>query len=171
MTCRTVKVSASISAVPVAVIGRYLENPLPVALGQTEIGDRIRAARRRAGLSQPELAIKIGMAPRGETISRYERGQERVPGYRLERIAEATNQPLSFFVGDEPELPVTEPSAPVEPYLQSYIAEIIRAGPEQIRAHRELLEGACKALRQASVATLAFVERAEAALSDALREM
>jgi transcriptional regulator with XRE-family HTH domain len=68
-----------------------------MAIGQEEIGRRIAEAREEAGLSQRELAEKIGVAD-AQSVSRYERGITEVKTRRLERIAEATGKPLSFFV-------------------------------------------------------------------------
>lgn len=71
-----------------------------VALGQTETGARIKAAREGLGWNQPQLAHAIGLK-HPQSISNYERGLTDVPATRLRKIAEATGRPLSYFV-DEP---------------------------------------------------------------------
>ncbi len=76
---------------------RHLRHLLRVALGQTEIGQRIAVARDKAGLTQQELADRIGVKT-AQSISRYERGETEVPMKKLERIADATRKPLSFFI-------------------------------------------------------------------------
>ena len=65
----------------VSTKARTLRHLLRVAIGQQEIGNRIREARERADLTQAEVEVS---------------------SKRLRRIAEATNQPMSFFV-QEPE--------------------------------------------------------------------
>lgn len=77
----------------------HLRNLLLMALGQEEIGRRVKEARDSADLTQQELADRIGIA-QGQTISNYERGTTEIPPKRLRRIAEATGKPLAFFVQD-----------------------------------------------------------------------
>lgn len=70
-----------------------------------EIGERIKAARKRQGMSQVQLseamAAKSGMEP--ETVRRSlvnnETGKHAPRLQTLEVIAEITGQPLEFFVG------------------------------------------------------------------------
>jgi transcriptional regulator with XRE-family HTH domain len=92
--------------VVVSTKASHLRQLLLMAIGQEEIGRRIAQAREEAGLSQRELAEKIGVAD-AQSVSRYERGITEVKTRRLEKIAEATGKPLSFFVhtadGDQPE--------------------------------------------------------------------
>jgi transcriptional regulator with XRE-family HTH domain len=71
-----------------------------MALGQQELGRRIREARDDAGLTQPELAEQLGLS-HPQSISRYERGETEVPQRRLRRIAEVTGKPLGFFLTDD----------------------------------------------------------------------
>jgi transcriptional regulator with XRE-family HTH domain len=66
-----------------------------------ELGRRIKQAREEAGLSQTELADRIGLR-HPQSISNYERGETEVPGKRIRRIAEVTGRPLSFFLDEEP---------------------------------------------------------------------
>jgi transcriptional regulator with XRE-family HTH domain len=83
-----------------------------VALLREELGRRIAAARNAAGLSQQELAEKIGLK-HAQDVSRYERGKVEVPGHRIDRIAEATGRPRSYFTRD-PSEPEATPSASVD---------------------------------------------------------
>lgn len=74
-----------------------------MSLGQELTGQRIREARLKAGLSQQALAEKVGLE-QGQSISNYERSKTAVDTDRLRRIAKATSQPVSFFLGEpEPE--------------------------------------------------------------------
>jgi transcriptional regulator with XRE-family HTH domain len=65
----------------------------------TQLAAQIRKAREATGLTQVEMAWKLGISP--STYCRYEqsRGEPRMK--RLMAIAEATGQPLAFFVGQE----------------------------------------------------------------------
>lgn len=76
-----------------------LRHLLIMTLGQEELGQRIKQAREDAHLSQRDLADKLGLK-HPQSISRYERGIHEVPPRRLRQIAEVTNHPLSYFVGD-----------------------------------------------------------------------
>ena len=60
------------------------------------ISDRVRSARRAAGLSQEELAEAIDRT--SATISNLERGKYTPSLVTLERIARALGKPLSTFV-------------------------------------------------------------------------
>lgn len=72
------------------------------------IGDRIRAARKRRGMSQVELARRLaeryGRQPESvrRAIVNYETGKYSPRLHILQSIAEATDTPLAFFaIGDE----------------------------------------------------------------------
>lgn len=63
------------------------------------IGQRIVWARKRVGISQEKLAERIGTSRRH--MIRIEKGVHR-PGERfLQRIAEATGQPVELFEDEE----------------------------------------------------------------------
>ena len=73
-----------------------------VALLREEVGRRIKVARTAAHLSQRELADKIGLA-NAQDVSRYERGVQQVPDFRIDLIAEATGRQRSYFTRDPAE--------------------------------------------------------------------
>jgi transcriptional regulator with XRE-family HTH domain len=59
------------------------------------VGARIRAARRRAGLGQKQLARRTGLSI--STVGRYERGVQ-TPSWRaLESVADALAVPLDWL--------------------------------------------------------------------------
>lgn len=60
-------------------------------------GERIQAARLKAGMKQSDLAEKIGVAT--ITIGQYERGKRQPRMVQLERIAFALETTLSELVG------------------------------------------------------------------------
>jgi transcriptional regulator with XRE-family HTH domain len=91
---------------------RRLRHLLLMSLGQQELGKRIRQAHEEAGLTQSELAERLGLR-HPQSISRYERGETEVPQKRLRRISDETEKPLSFFLADDleqPEEPVADPA-------------------------------------------------------------
>ncbi len=94
---------------------------MPTSDQNTRIGQRVRAAREMAGLSQDELARVIGRTP--SAISNYERGTRPLSAVDLARIAEATHQPPGFFFGEDSEVPAKE--------------EILGIAFEQVRADRQ----------------------------------
>lgn len=94
-----------------------------VALLRKELGQRIQDARRQAGLTQRELADLIGLK-NATDISRYERGLVEVRDFRIDRIAEATGKPRSYFLRD-PDEPEPAPSpAPADDRLAQVTAEL-----------------------------------------------
>src|ERR1051326_3380144 len=63
-----------------------------------EVGQRIRIQRLAAGLSQSELAERIGVT--FQQVQKYEKGMNRVGAGRLTMIARVLNVPVgSFFDG------------------------------------------------------------------------
>ncbi|HEX5392409.1 MAG TPA: helix-turn-helix transcriptional regulator [Rhodocyclaceae bacterium] len=63
------------------------------------IGQNIKSARTRMGLTQAKLAEAIGVEV--ETISRIETGVQLPSLERLEDMAAALNQPLAILVAEE----------------------------------------------------------------------
>jgi transcriptional regulator with XRE-family HTH domain len=72
--------------------------PADKDISQSEFGERLRIARQAARLSQADLGKAIGVSDRA--ISSYEKGRTVPPIDNLKRIAEQTNYPLRFFVGE-----------------------------------------------------------------------
>lgn len=82
-------------------------------------GRRLRAAREAAGLSQEGLAERVDITRL--TIARYESGKLKPSFDRLEPIASAVSQPLSwFFASDE-----LEPVPPAQDFSKELIQEIL----------------------------------------------
>src|SRR5438552_5770274 len=72
------------------------------------LGDRIREARAAKGWKQKHLAAEVRVEP--ITVSRWERGATTPDLDVLRLVAEATDKPVSYFVGDSgaaasPDLP------------------------------------------------------------------
>lgn len=63
-----------------------------------ELGERIRKARERLGISQEELAQRISRDQRA--VSFYESGQRKIFAVDLPTIAQALQVPVSYFFTD-----------------------------------------------------------------------
>jgi len=70
----------------------YIQGKL---LNPAELGQRIRAARERLGLSQEELAALIKRDQRG--VSEYERGQRRLAAVDIPLLAHALQVPILYL--------------------------------------------------------------------------
>src|SRR5215210_2648899 len=64
-----------------------------------EVGHRIRLGRKKAGISQTDLANQIGLT--FQQVQKYEKGSNRVAMGRLVQIASALNLPVSFFFDEQ----------------------------------------------------------------------
>lgn len=64
-----------------------------------ELAKRIRQAREEAHISQLELGKAVGVSDK--SISSYEKGRSMPPFNKLKKIAQATEQQLDYFSGDQ----------------------------------------------------------------------
>ena len=62
------------------------------------IGKKIQMAREEAGLSQEELASRLGYTQ--AALSNYELGKRRLYLANIEQIAKELNKPLSYFLDE-----------------------------------------------------------------------
>ncbi|MCB1099438.1 MAG: helix-turn-helix transcriptional regulator [Verrucomicrobiae bacterium] len=67
------------------------------------IGNRIRIARKQAGLSIIDLAGKLGVSY--QQVQKYEMATNRVAASTLSQIAQTLDCPISFFFGMDGESP------------------------------------------------------------------
>jgi transcriptional regulator with XRE-family HTH domain len=93
-----------------------------------DIGKKIQKAREEAGLSQEEMASRLGYTQ--AALSNYELGKRRLYLANIEQIAVLLNKPLSYFL-DEP-----VPDAKVEGRKEknettAEIAELIAEMPDE----------------------------------------
>jgi transcriptional regulator with XRE-family HTH domain len=72
-------------------------NPRSTNAGDKALGDKIRARRILAKMSQAELGSLLGVS--FQQIQKYEKGVNRVGAVRLEQIAKALDEDVSYFVG------------------------------------------------------------------------
>lgn len=88
------------------------------------VGKRIRQRRKALGLSQTELADRIGV--KFQQVQKYESGVNRVAASRLWKIAASLHIPVTFFFEDL-ELPgFTEERAPSEDPSLPETSEMIK---------------------------------------------
>ena len=66
-----------------------------------KIGKRIKEARKNKSITQDELANSIGISDK--SISAYESDRIDPPLQILEKIAETTGQPMSYFIEEKVE--------------------------------------------------------------------
>lgn len=71
--------------------------------------NRLKAARELAGLSQIELGELLGEDYGRATISKYERGTQKLNGLALQKWARACKVSLDFFFVDFTEVRTPEP--------------------------------------------------------------
>jgi transcriptional regulator with XRE-family HTH domain len=93
-----------------------------------EVGQRIRIQRLAAGLSQSELAERIGVT--FQQVQKYEKGMNRVGAGRLTQIARVLNVPVgSFFDGREAieQVELQGMDAPLAAMAQPYAYRLLRA--------------------------------------------
>jgi transcriptional regulator with XRE-family HTH domain len=74
-------------------------HPRSVDARDAEIGRLVRAQRQQLGLSQSDLADRIGVT--FQQVQKYENGTNRISIGRLTRIAEALDVPPTFFFARE----------------------------------------------------------------------
>jgi transcriptional regulator with XRE-family HTH domain len=63
-----------------------------------KLGEKIRTRRTAAGISQSELGEVLGVT--FQQVQKYEKGVNRVSAVRLERIARALGESISYFQTD-----------------------------------------------------------------------
>jgi transcriptional regulator with XRE-family HTH domain len=66
---------------------------------EQSIGARLRARRRQLGLSQTDLAEKLGIS--FQQVQKYERGSNRIAASTLMVAAEALTTTVAWLVGEE----------------------------------------------------------------------
>ncbi len=75
-----------------------MTKPTATAL-DVQIGQRIRVRRMQLGMSQTELAKRIGVA--FQQVQKYENGTNRVPASRLPHVAGALDVHVGHFYGHD----------------------------------------------------------------------
>ena len=97
-----------------------------------EIGRKLQKAREEAGLSQEELARKLGCTQ--ASLSNYELGKRRLYLADLQRIGQILGKPVTYFLEDaEEEMPVREDvkSLMKDPYIREVLSAVRDLKPAQ----------------------------------------
>jgi transcriptional regulator with XRE-family HTH domain len=116
-----------------------LTNERPSTI-DTAIGAAIRAARFSRGLTQGDLAARIGVTR--AAIASYETGRRKILAETLLRIAHLCEQPLSFFDPDASAI-AAQPATFIPSPQQSAIQAVVQAlelRPDAIPRVLETLE-------------------------------
>jgi transcriptional regulator with XRE-family HTH domain len=69
-----------------------------------KIGDRLREAREKAGLSQVQLAKELGYES-ATAVSLIEAGDRKLKAKDIQKAAEALHQPIGYFLGQAGVIP------------------------------------------------------------------
>ncbi len=96
------------------------------------IGARIKETRRKKGLSQKDLAKKVGFDS-ATSISLIESGERKISIVDLEKTAQALNEELGYFIGAEPKIKVAFRAEGLEEKDAEAIQHIIEMAKK--RAH------------------------------------
>lgn len=75
------------------MIGKHMSN----YINERAIAERVRSARKAAGLSQEELASKLGLTDGG--YGHYERGRQPFTLELLASLSRILGRPLEYFLG------------------------------------------------------------------------
>jgi transcriptional regulator with XRE-family HTH domain len=95
------------------------------------IGERIQQAREERGLTQEELAAKLGCTQ--SALSNYELGKRRIYLAGLEQIAQMLGKPLSYFTEVPSSGPAQQNVARLleEPQLKEILLAAAELPPEE----------------------------------------
>lgn len=104
----------------------------------SSIGDRIRAARKKAGMTQQTFAESLGVTQ--SVIAKYEAGSVRVTAEVMEKIASVTGTSLNVLYGNNTIKDTTDDLLLNEIYnslndtgkrrLREYLDELMRLYPK-----------------------------------------
>lgn len=96
------------------------------------LADRIREARKMAGLSQGQVAKLMGL--HRPSVSEIEAGNRRVSADELTQLAELLDVSVAWLVGDAPETVETD-----DPRIQLAARELKKLKPEDLDRLMRLL--------------------------------
>jgi HTH-type transcriptional regulator/antitoxin HipB len=93
-----------------------------------DLGAAVRAARHARGLTQGDLAARLGLTR--ATVASYETGRRAIPAETLLRIARVCGQPLAFFEPPADTRAATaapQPPAPADPQQRAALQALVAA--------------------------------------------
>ncbi len=93
------------------------------------IGKKIQMAREEAGLSQEELASRLGYTQ--AALSNYELGKRRLYLANIEQIAKELNKPLSYFLDESVVMLNAEQREPADETISEILKLVSELPPEE----------------------------------------
>jgi transcriptional regulator with XRE-family HTH domain len=120
---------------------------------EMKVGERIREVRKSKRIRQKVLARMVGISP--GALTNFEKGRRRISLDWLQKIAEALDTPVSYFLPDEKDRTRGTPGDPRERRLltawrQLGKGDALRADFLQLLEHLGRAKGARKAKRRVS---------------------
>lgn len=94
-----------------------------------DIGKKIQKAREEAGLSQEELASRLGYTQ--AALSNYELGKRRLYLANIEQIARELNKPLSYFLEESAVPTNANQGEPVDETISEIVKLLTELPPEE----------------------------------------
>ena len=102
------------------------------------LGERLRRARHPTGLSQAQVAERLGIS--WMTVHRWERSQRGVPDHLLARLSELYDRPISWFLTLEEGDIVQETAVAAQPGGSSAAERIRRKIAEATANQQAMIE-------------------------------
>ena len=120
---------------------------------EMQVGERIREVRKSKRIRQKVLARMVGISP--GALTNFEKGRRRISLDWLQKIAEALDTPVSYFLPDEKDRNRATPGDPRERRLlaawrQLGKGDALRGDFLQLLEHLGRARGAKKAKRRVS---------------------
>lgn len=105
-------------------------------LSKSELGEKIKVARQSRGLSQRDIAERIGLS--SSVVGMYETGKRRPSYEALEALCDVFNVPMSYFsehaeVADDDELWELREEMRRNPDLRTLFSLTKKATPDDMR--------------------------------------
>lgn len=121
--------------------------------GGMKVGEQIREVRKSKRIRQKVLARMVGISP--GALTNFEKGRRRISLDWLQKIADALDTPMSYFLPDEKERNRATPGDPRERRLlnawrQLGRNEVLRSDFLQLMEHLGRAKGIKKARKKAS---------------------
>jgi transcriptional regulator with XRE-family HTH domain len=136
-------------------------------ISENYIGARIRKARERLGISQGELARRLGKSQ--NTISSYENGTRTFRVSELPQFAEELEVPIAFFFGEEyPDQEVTALVKALAPVFREPFLQFLR---EYVETQAILLKQFEEATKELAEQAVIDVRRSQEQAVSALQEL
>lgn len=113
-------------------------NTLAIGTGAPRtLGEKIRWARKRAGLSHDRLGALAGVSR--QHLIRLEKGEHRPADELVQRLAEHTGQPVEFFLGSPADRIAAEQRERLAKAMQPVFDGLV---DELVSVVREIAKGA-----------------------------